>query len=69
MQSTRPRTKGKGCLALIGMVLIGAGIMVAAVGVGGQAGMLRSDPVGLVLLAAAVGLVGFLVFIVASRMR
>lgn len=70
MQSTRPsRVKGSGCLALIGIVLMGVGIMVAVVGVAAQSGLLRSDPAGLVLLAAAVGLVGLLVFVAASRMR
>lgn len=67
MQQSRARPKG--CLVLIGLVLVGVGLMTGVVGVGGTTGLLRSDPVGLVLLAAVVGLVGLLVVLLAARMR
>lgn len=59
----------KGCLALVGLVLVGAGAVTAAVGAGASAGILRSDPAGLVLVAAAVALVGAAVFVAATGIR
>lgn len=59
----------KGCLALVGLVLVGAGILTAAVGAGASAGLLRGDPAGLVLVAAAVALTGAAVFVLATGLR
>lgn len=59
----------KGCMALVGLVLVGAGVLTAAVGAGASAGILRSDPAGLVLTAAFVALLGAAVFVVATGLR
>lgn len=60
---------GRGCLALAALVLLGAALVLAAVGVGAKAGLLRSDPAGLLLLAALAALVGAGIFIAAGRRR
>lgn len=56
-----------GCAALVALTLLGAGLLLGVVGLGARAGVLRSDPAGLLLLAAVLGLLGIGVFIAASR--
>ncbi len=56
-----------GCVALTGMVLVGAAALLGVIGMGAKSGVLRSDPAGLLLLAALLGLLGLGVFIAASR--
>ena len=58
-----------GCVLLVGLILFGVGSFLALVSVGGRAGLLRDDPQGLLLLGAAVTLVGVLVVFFAISMR
>lgn len=63
----RRRGRGRGCAALAGLVLLGAALVLGLVAVGAGAGVLRSDPVGLLLVAAILALVGIGVFIAIGR--
>jgi hypothetical protein len=60
---------GKGCLALGGLVLLAAGALLGLAAAGEAAGLLRSDPAGLGLVAAAVGLLGLALFVAATAAR
>ena len=62
----RPRI---GCVLLAGLMLIGAGCFTASVVVGGQAGLLRDDPQGILLLAAVAVCLGLAAVVVAERLR
>jgi hypothetical protein len=60
---------GVGCILLVGLVLLGAGCFTASVVVGGQAGLLRDDPQGMLLLAGLAILGGVALVAVAIRGR
>jgi len=67
MQTNKEKRKGKGCLALGALVMMGAAVLLGLVAVGTGSGLLRSDPVGLGLMAVAVGLIGLLFFLLIAR--
>lgn len=61
--------RGKGCVALVGIILIGAALLMALAAAGESAGLLRPDPGGAARLAAGAGLLGTGLFVAASRGR
>lgn len=65
--NVQKRKKGKGCLALIALVMMGAAVLLGLVAAGASSGLLRNDPLGLGLLAVAIGLLGLLFFLVVAR--
>lgn len=67
MHAGEGRRRGRGCAALGGLVLLGAALALAVVAMGAGAGLLRSDPAGLLLVAALLALVGIGVFIAIGR--
>ena len=69
MQGERGGRAGVGCVLLGGLILLGAGGFTALVGVGGESGVLRSDPQGMLLLAALALLVGLVLVVVSVGMR
>lgn len=60
---------GVGCILLVGLLLLGAGCFAASVVVGGQAGLLRDDPQGMLLLAGLAILVGVVLVVAAIARR
>ena len=60
---------GVGCVLLLGLILLGAGAFMSLVVMGGASGILRSDPQGMLLVAALAALVGLALMFVSVGLR
>lgn len=69
MQDGKSGRAGVGCVLLAGLIFLGAGAFTAVVVAGGQSGMLRSDPQGMLLIAALAALMGLVMVFVSVGAR